>query len=986
MVLATYENERYALGSGWSARNLLPTDRWNWSNATGTEEVTRESIRLPSDDWEWEGEWQLDFDLRKTGEVDEDGWEYAHDFPRRFGRVRKWSATPTTQPHNHTVAHHTHQPAHSITANRRAWLASALCLRNCQRLTQSVSLSPSRLQVLQCPSPSLGARPSVEGVSARWSGGRGGTQAAQEEEDGERPQLRVLARSAVHPPEAVHAPTRRRRCRVPRLAARTVQTQSDRSQVRGGRRRGRTDETLAVPAGGLRSTSNLLLVSQMPTTRRAQSISSQGYSAADTSLLSYFHIRNNMDDSIVDDEEGDGTRASHPTVASQRGPSTLVAGGEHNPFQLSQSIRSMYPETMSPLSPAPSPSLSRVAATTTQFPSSSSAPSSPLLALPTQHQIRLHDPKLLLTSDILSMLATLAEQYGATVQELVAKDRVWLDKLRKEEREKEKAIRLAQEAEAAHLLPRASSDASNTFQSFNNSSRPTAAPSNFLSSIFTLPSAETPSSARRGSFSVESTAATGASTLSASSSTRSSPLMRRPRLASAEEASRRSTLPINKDNSPSHQPLMSTFHSLSANTRHTTLPAGSKLPNVRDSSASRVSVVDAHHSHHLPAIHDPDMPVTSNGAATPPTSTLPISSSAVPVSSSTVHFNCDCHIMEAATQREAQELFCIEIINPQFNCHSEETRGRLLLMTSHVTLYGRVDWIHSLHLPHQDSPYATRGASFFSDPPPPPVVVQATSTTPALPIVSRDKFRVTAVLDDLQAFVAPTDIDVDAGVVWMNKQNVGVLKSILQPATLQVNASFRPEMMPITTVHVPDKLTGQQQLEERLHSNLNGGKDGRHRDSSSVKKNAADKFVPTSHALLPSVLSAGPHHLIFSPSDSNQVDVSLPQLTFALDAYQFSLLLDVIKVISTPPTTAELKDELVDEVEDAPLLQLQQRAAKQQIRLYNLVWEMKWIEVRPLPAHLDHRREPALLSCSLRCASVCLLRLLLLSVAGGGRG
>ena len=92
VVLATYENERYTLGSGWSARNLLPTDRAAWSNATGTEEVTRESIKLPSDDWEWEGEWQLDFDLRKTGEVDEDGWEYAHDFPRRFSRVRKWYA------------------------------------------------------------------------------------------------------------------------------------------------------------------------------------------------------------------------------------------------------------------------------------------------------------------------------------------------------------------------------------------------------------------------------------------------------------------------------------------------------------------------------------------------------------------------------------------------------------------------------------------------------------------------------------------------------------------------------------------------------------------------------------------------------------------------------------------------------------------------------------------------------------------------------
>ena len=104
VVLATYENERYALGNGWSARNLLPTDRAAWSNATGTEKVTRESITLPSDDWEWEGDWQLDFDLRKTGEVDEDGWEYAHDFPRHFGRVRKWSL--------HTYMHSPRSPPH----------------------------------------------------------------------------------------------------------------------------------------------------------------------------------------------------------------------------------------------------------------------------------------------------------------------------------------------------------------------------------------------------------------------------------------------------------------------------------------------------------------------------------------------------------------------------------------------------------------------------------------------------------------------------------------------------------------------------------------------------------------------------------------------------------------------------------------------------------------------------------------------------------
>ena len=741
-------------------------------------------------------------------------------------------------------------------------------------------------------------------------------------------------------------------------------------RVRGGRRRGRTDDSLMPPASGQRATSNLLLINQAPNTRRAQSISSTGYSAADTSLLSYFHIRNNLDDSILDDEEAEPVAGLASTIGSQRGggATAAAAGGERHPFLVSQSVQSMktiYSETMSPLSPAPSPSLSRVVAPR-QLPSTSSAPPSPLLALPTQHQVRLHDPKLLLTSDIRNMLATLAEQYGATIQELLAKDREWLDRTRKVEREKQKRDRMAvEEAEAAQFLHRSISEASVTFQSFNSSKPAAAAPSMLLGSVFTMP-AETPTNGRRGSFSLESSTA---APTHATSSTRSSPLLRRPRLASAEEASRRSTLPTNKEHSPSYQPTAST-NSLSVNTRHASLPAGAKLPVVRDSSASRGSASTTQSSQHLPAIHDPDMPLSAllpDVAGAPPTSTLPISPSAVPVSASSVHFNCDCHVIESATQSEAQELFCIEIINPQFNCHSEETRGRLLLMTSHITLYGRVDWLHSLHLPHQDSPYATRGASFFSDPAPPPVEVQATSTTPALPIVSRDKFRVTAVLDGLEAFVAPTDIDMDAGVVWMNKQNLGVLKSILQPATLQINASFRPEMMPFTDLTIPDKLAGQQQqLEEKLLLTLNG-KDARHRDSSQKKK-TSDKFVPTSTALLPPVLSAGHHHLVFSHSDANHVDVSLPELTFALDAYQFSLLLDVIKVISSPPQTAELKDEQVDEVEDAPLPQLQQRAAKQQIKLFELVWEMKWIEVRHRSTH--YRLVLCLLAVSPCCLSL----------------
>lgn len=35
VVVYTYENQRYALGRGWTANNLLPTDRPAWSDKTG---------------------------------------------------------------------------------------------------------------------------------------------------------------------------------------------------------------------------------------------------------------------------------------------------------------------------------------------------------------------------------------------------------------------------------------------------------------------------------------------------------------------------------------------------------------------------------------------------------------------------------------------------------------------------------------------------------------------------------------------------------------------------------------------------------------------------------------------------------------------------------------------------------------------------------------------------------------------------------------
>lgn len=85
-----YENERWLPLDGFSSR-LLPTDRFNFSNADGTVNRHTEKIQLPSLSWQWEGDWQLDCEL--DGErLDHDGWTYALDFPAKYHPKKQWNS------------------------------------------------------------------------------------------------------------------------------------------------------------------------------------------------------------------------------------------------------------------------------------------------------------------------------------------------------------------------------------------------------------------------------------------------------------------------------------------------------------------------------------------------------------------------------------------------------------------------------------------------------------------------------------------------------------------------------------------------------------------------------------------------------------------------------------------------------------------------------------------------------------------------------
>ena len=874
VVLATYENERYTLGQGWSARNLLPTDRAAWSNASGSEEVTKDSLRLPSDDWEWESDWQLDFSLRKTGEVDEDGWEYAHDFPRTYSRVKKWYCN----------------------VRRRRWI---------------------RVRKLK---------------TADKDGGDATVRRKKKKVENAQNFVLSLALLSVHQKTHMHAP------QDVDVHALDEKRSRFRRKVIGkkvrSRRRIRDGEV--VDGGEDGTARDGLMRPKVP--RRAQSISSVGNrGAANTSLLSYFHIRNSTEDSIpdLDEEERGGGGRREDTRGGSTLQSRLSYGASlsviNQPPELmsTQSIMAYSDgQGMSPLSPSPSPSLSHVAFYPVPAHSQSSAPPSPLLALPTQHQVRIHDPRLLCTLDILSTISTLAEQYLITIQELMEPDRGWLEEGKREERARQRRDRAAAAENADTTWHTMRSQPSFVV---HGSPPPDTVDDPALLSLASFQSRVnsgglSPTRARRGSFTVGERDSS-----SNSVSKLALPQRGRVRLASAEDASvRRST-------------LTGTGKEGSVTTLPSLVPA---VPHTRTSTLTASQTRGRHSREHSGSLTlvppaDADLHESPPAGPTPPPPTMPIADSAQPVSTA-LAFHCDCDIVESQTKSEAQELLCVEIINPQFNCHSEETRGRLLFMTSQITVYTRIDWIHSLHQPHGDSPYIIRTHSFSAPDSPDR---RAPSSGPPLAVISRDKFRVDVVLDDIQAFVAPTDIDVDAGVIWMNKQNVGVLKSIMKPATLQVKAQIRPEMLPVTTVQVPER---------RVDVGGEGG--GKGEGGKAAKKErkeyeermmeAAALRRDSSVNLLPVVLTAGPHCLVFSPLTFNVVDVQLPEMTFNLDAYQFSLLVDVLKTIVTPlPMHAQKKEEeaaaRLHEEESIEELKLQ--VVQVQQSMVDVIWEMKAI-------------------------------------------
>ncbi|CAE7704661.1 TECPR1, partial [Symbiodinium microadriaticum] len=74
-----YQYKRYMPLNGWGDPCLLG-DPPEWSNASGSKEITKSSVHLPSEAWEWVGDWTVDKSGAKQSHVDKNGWEYAATF------------------------------------------------------------------------------------------------------------------------------------------------------------------------------------------------------------------------------------------------------------------------------------------------------------------------------------------------------------------------------------------------------------------------------------------------------------------------------------------------------------------------------------------------------------------------------------------------------------------------------------------------------------------------------------------------------------------------------------------------------------------------------------------------------------------------------------------------------------------------------------------------------------------------------------------
>ncbi|XP_051126536.1 protein SABRE-like [Andrographis paniculata] len=153
---------------------------------------------------------------------------------------------------------------------------------------------------------------------------------------------------------------------------------------------------------------------------------------------------------------------------------------------------------------------------------------------------------------------------------------------------------------------------------------------------------------------------------------------------------------------------------------------------------------------------DPVIESTSSSQSTE--NSKPVSSQSTQSSSGTGANPFPTAISKSTKTEESEEEgtrnFMVNVIEPQFNLHSEDANGRFLLAASSGRVLARS--FHSvLQVGHEMIEQALGGEN-----------IQVPDTQPAM---AWNRRELTVMLEHVQAHVAPTDVDPGAGIQWLPK-------------------------------------------------------------------------------------------------------------------------------------------------------------------------------------------------------------------------
>jgi len=126
---------------------------------------------------------------------------------------------------------------------------------------------------------------------------------------------------------------------------------------------------------------------------------------------------------------------------------------------------------------------------------------------------------------------------------------------------------------------------------------------------------------------------------------------------------------------------------------------------------------------------------------------------------------------------EVQNLFIVRVTQPQINLCSEDVRGQVLFVLTEISLEGRIYWVDtglpslSLSGTVTATPQASTGSVALSH-----------ASLGQISTPFKDKYEIGVMIADMQAFVAPTDVDVGSTFIFLGEARSPLLKPIMDPA------------------------------------------------------------------------------------------------------------------------------------------------------------------------------------------------------------